>query len=91
MSDVNVWERILVELRVALEEEDFRRWFSGTAYASDSGDQITVWIASEAIRRHVLTHYQEALDRALARVRRSDAVLRFVVAGFGDDEEEEEA
>ena len=84
----NVWQGVLDRLSAALDPEDFRRWFAGTAYASDSGDQITVWVHSESVRRHILVHYQPFIDRALHALNRSDADVRFVVSGYGDDDEE---
>jgi chromosomal replication initiation ATPase DnaA len=89
--DQNVWDQILAGLRAEIDSEDFRRWFGATAYASDSGDQITVWVPSESIRRHILTHYLEPLDRALLAIGRPDVHLRLVVAGFGDEDEELDA
>ena len=71
-----------------MPEDDFRRWFGATAYASDSGDQITVWVPSEAVRRHIVSHFQDDLDRALAALGRGDTMLRLVVAGMDDDDEE---
>jgi len=84
----NIWERVLDELRAELDAEEFRRWFAETAYASDSGDQITVWIHSEANRRHIQLHYQHLLDRVLSELDRADTDVRFVVAGYGEDEDE---
>ena len=46
---MTIWDQILEALRSQMPEEDFRRWFGATAYASDSGDQITVWVLSESI------------------------------------------
>ena len=85
-----VWDDVLARLRVAVDAEDFRRWFGSTAYASDSGDQITVWVASEAIRRHLTSHYEQEIMAALAGVGRPDTDVRFLVAGFGDEDEDEE-
>jgi chromosomal replication initiation ATPase DnaA len=85
----NPWEAILKRLRAELDPEEFRRWFAGTAYASDSGDQITVWIHSEADRRHIQSHYQLHIDRALAALDRSDTDVRFVATGFGEEEDDE--
>lgn len=85
----NIWESVLDHLRTELDPEEFRRWFSQTAYASDSGDQITVWIHSEADRRHVQAHYQTLLDRALTELGRSDTDVRFVVTGYGEEDEDE--
>ena len=68
-------------------EEDFRRWFGGTAYASDSGAQITVWVPTEAVRRHISTHYLDRIERLLASIGRSDTNVRLVVAGSDDDED----
>jgi len=75
----NPWERVLAEIQRELDSEDFRRWFSSSSYAGDSGDQITVWIE---------THYQDTLDRALVALNRTNTLIRFVVAGFGDEDDE---
>ncbi len=85
----NPWLSMLDVLRKEISEDDFRRWFGATAYASDSGDQITVWVPSEGIRRHIELHYSDRISRARDAVGRSDAVVRFVVAGFGDDDEDD--
>jgi chromosomal replication initiation ATPase DnaA len=83
---VTIWDQVLETLRAGMPEEDFRRWFGATAYASDSGDQITVWVPSEAIRRHLDNHYQDEIRRAVATVGRTHATVRLVVSGFEDDE-----
>ena len=88
-GDLNPWELVLEKVRAEVDAEDFRRWFGATSYAGDSGDQINVWIGSEAVRRHIETHYQDEIDRALAAINRSDTLIRFVVAGFGDEDDEE--
>jgi len=86
MSDRTYWDQILNELRVALMPEEFRRWFGDSAQASDSGDQVTVWVPSETVRRHIRTHYQDLLERALANLGRH-VEIRFVATGVGEDEE----
>ena len=86
----NVWDQVLDRLRVEIDAEDFRRFFADTAYASDSGDQISVWVHSESVRRHIALHYQRHLDRALDALGRTDTDIRFVVAGYTDDEDGEE-
>ena len=88
-SDQNSWELVLEKVRAEVDAEDFHRWFASTSYAGDSGDQINVWIGSDAIRRHIETHYQEEIDRALTALNRSDTLIRFIVAGFGDEDDEE--
>ena len=89
---MTVWDQVLEILRGGMPEEDFRRWFGTTAYASDSGDQITVWVSSEAIRRHLVAHYEDHIDRAVAALGRANTNVRMVVAGDdeGDDEGDEE-
>jgi len=82
----NPWVTMLDLLRKETSEDDFRRWFGATAYASDSGDQITVWVPSEGIRRHIELHYSDRINRARDAIGRSDAAIRFVVAGFDDEE-----
>ena len=84
------WDDVLERLRVAVDAEDFRRWFGSTAYASDSGDQITVWVASEAIRRHLTSHYDREITAALGAVGRPHTHVRFLVAGFGDEDDDED-
>lgn len=86
----NAWDRVLDHLRGQIPDEDFRRWFGETAYASDSGDQITVWVPTEGIRRTMLTHFQESIDRALASIDRAETHVRFVVSGSGDEDEDED-
>lgn len=85
---MTIWDEILEHVRSSIPQEDFHRWFGSTAYASDSGDQITVWVPSEAIRRHLVTHYGEVVNRALAGRDRPWTVVRFVVGGTEEDEED---
>ena len=85
---MNLWQEILDRLRAQMPEEDFRRWFGATAYASDSGDQLTVWVPTEAIRRHIVAHYESAIERELAALGRAYTQVRLVVSGMGDDEDE---
>ena len=83
----NPWDDVLGRIRDEIGEEAFRRWFSATAYASDSGDQITVWVPSQGIRRLIETQYYDAISRALLGLDRPRATVRFVVAGFDEDED----
>jgi chromosomal replication initiation ATPase DnaA len=83
---VTVWDQLLAVVRVKVGEEDFRRWFGVTAYASDSGDQITVWVPTEAIRRHLIQHFEDELRRALRSLDRANTHIRFVVGGTDEDE-----
>jgi hypothetical protein len=69
-------------------EEEFRRWFGATSYASDSGDQITVWVPTEGIRR-TMRQFHDVIDRALAAIDREDTQVRFVVSGTGDEDQED--
>lgn len=87
---MTIWDEILASMRGGIPPEDFRRWFNETAYASDSGDQITVWVPTESIRRHIAAHYEEDIRRALERLDRTDTQVRFVVTGVEDDDEDED-
>ncbi len=87
-DDSNVWSQLLDRLRAEVDPEEFRRWFSVTSYASDSGDLVTVWVPTEAGRRHIASHYAPRIDRLLAAIRPHSEV-RFIVAGTAEDEEEE--
>jgi chromosomal replication initiation ATPase DnaA len=77
-------------IRSQISDEDFRRWFSPTAYASDSGDRISVWVPSESVRRQISFKYKGTLDRALESLGRADTEVRFIVAGTEEDDEEAE-
>jgi len=81
------WTELLEGLRHDVAEEDFRRWFSATAYASDSGDHLTVWVPAAGIQRMLETHYHDVIVRALARMGRPNTTVRFVVAGYDEDED----
>jgi chromosomal replication initiation ATPase DnaA len=85
---VTIWDEILAYLQTRLPGEDYRRTFGSTAYASDSGDQITVWVPSEAVRRHIQTHHTEDVREAVGAVGRADTAVRFVVSGTSEDEED---
>jgi chromosomal replication initiation ATPase DnaA len=85
---MNLWEQILERLRAQMPEEDFRWWFGATSYASDSGDQLTVWVPTEAIRRHIVAHYEPAIDHEVAALGRARTRVRLVVSGVGDEEDE---
>jgi chromosomal replication initiation ATPase DnaA len=87
---MTIWDQVLDALRAKVPAEDFRRWFGETAYASDSGDQITVWVPTEPVRRHIALHYEDAIDRALAALGRENANVRLVVGGTDEDDEEDE-
>lgn len=86
---MNIWDQILERIRARIPEEDFRRWFGATAYASDSGDQITVWVPTESIRRHISGHFDNEIDRALAALGRASTHVRLVVSGVDEEEDEE--
>ena len=90
MTDLNPWQRVLAQLRLEIDEEDFRRWFSSTSYAGDSGEQITVWIGAESLRRHIEVHFKDMIERALVALDRRNTSIRFVVVGFGEDDEAED-
>jgi chromosomal replication initiation ATPase DnaA len=85
-----VWDDILERVRNTVEAEEFRRWFGSTVCAADAVDQITVWVASEAIRRHLIAHYQDVIEAALHAVGREHTHVRFLVAGFGDEDDEDQ-
>ena len=86
---MTIWDEVLETMRARMPEEDFRRWFGATAYASDSGDQITVWVPSEGVRRHIDTHYREAMAGALTARGRTHCHVRLVVGGEDEDDEAE--
>jgi hypothetical protein len=91
MPEGNIWNQVLDILRVELDPEEYRRWLSNSTYASDSGDQITVWIQSAADGRHVLQSYNDRIQRALLSLGRTDTAVRFVATGYADDEDDEGA
>ena len=84
---MTIWDQLMERLRAGMPEEDFRHWFGATAYASDSGDQITVWVPSEAIRRHISVHYEDTINRTLKALGRSHAHVHLVVSGMDEDDE----
>ena len=84
---MTIWDEILAILRKEVPAEDFRRSFSETAYASDSGDQITVWVPTEAMRRHLTVRYGDAIRMALTQINRPGTHIRFVVTGVEEEEE----
>ena len=90
MAEGNVWTQILERLKSEIDPEEFRRWFSISSYASDSGDLITVWVPSAADGRQISQNYQDRLHRELVRLGRPHTLIRFIATGYPDEEEEEE-
>jgi chromosomal replication initiation ATPase DnaA len=86
--EINFWDQLMERLSEGLPAEEFRRWFSTCSYASDSGDQVTVWVASEPVRRHIMTHYLDRLDREKGDLGRPETHIRFLVAGYGEEDED---
>jgi len=84
----DVWTLILERLRDKIDSAEYRRWFASTGYASDSGDQITVWVPTETDRRYLQSHFRDAIDRACSSLHRPGTSIRFVVAGYDDEEDE---
>jgi len=87
---MNLWDQVLDKMRADIPDDDFRRFFAESSYASDSGDQLTVWVPTEPVRRHIATHYERAIERVLETLGRSNTLLRLVVSGTDEDEDDEE-
>jgi len=85
---MTIWGEILAVLRRDVPPDDFRRAFSETTYASDSGDQITVWVPTEAMRRHLTSRYGDAISSALTQMNRHGTHVRFVVTGVEEEDED---
>jgi chromosomal replication initiation ATPase DnaA len=90
MSEGNIWMAILDRLKADIDEEEFRRWFSTTSYASDSGDQITVWVPTAVEGRQIEQNYLDRLHRILVSLGRSNTTVRFVATGYTDEEDEDQ-
>ena len=86
----NIWAAVLERLRATIDPDEYRRWFSVSSQASDSGDQITVWVPASADARHISEHYLDIIHRELAQLDRTGVNLRFLVTGYGDDDDDEE-
>ncbi len=91
MSDRKLWDQVLDQLRGDLIPDELRRWFGESMQAGDTGDQVTIWVPSEPVRRHILTHYQDLIDRALRDLGRQNVEIRFVSTGVADGEDEDES
>jgi chromosomal replication initiation ATPase DnaA len=89
MPEGNIWSAILDRLRLEIDEEEFRRWFSTSSYASDSGDQITVWVPTAVEGRQIDQYYLDRLIRILATLGRTNTTVRFVATGYADEEDDD--
>jgi len=84
------WAQILVKLRGTIDPDEYRRWLSASSQASDSGDQLTIWVPTSAEARHITVNYLDRIDRALEEMDRLNVTVRFVATGYEEDEDEEE-
>jgi chromosomal replication initiation ATPase DnaA len=85
----NIWGQILERLKARIDPDEYRRWFAASAQASDSGDQITVWVMGAAEGRHITTHYLDIINRELEQLQRPGVFVRFVATGWEDEDEDE--
>ncbi len=83
------WGQILVRLRSTIDPDEYRRWFSASSQASDSGDQLTIWVTTSAEARHISVNYLDRIYRALEEMDRVNVTVRFVATGYDEDEDEE--
>lgn len=49
-----------------------------------------MWVPSEAIRRHLTNNFDNDIQAALKTIGRGGTIIRFVVAGYDEDEDDEE-
>lgn len=86
----HIWVAVLERLRFAIDPDEYRRWFLASSQASDSGDQITIWVPAVADVRHISLHYLDRIYRELAQLERTHVTVRFVATGYDEDEDDEE-
>ena len=89
-SDHNPWDQVLAYVRPQVDAEDYRRWFEPSRYASDSGDQISVWIPTTAVRQHLTQRFIDLIDTAMEEIGRGGTRVRFIVTGTDEDEDDED-
>ena len=89
MSDLNAWDQLLARVSERVGGDENPRSLASCSYASDSGDQIVVWVPSEPNRRHLEMHYLDMLEHELRALGRPGTRLRFVVSGYGDEDDGE--
>ena len=90
MPGENIWSEVLLRLRTTLDPDEYRRWFSASSQASDSGDQITVWVPASTDARHISVHYLDRILRELEQLGRQDVTVRFLAAGYEDEDGEDD-
>ena len=83
------WGEILAKLRTTIDPDEYRRWFSASSQASDSGDQITIWVPTSTDARHISVSYLDRIYRALEEIDRVNVTVRFVATGYEEDEDED--
>ncbi|MBS1817332.1 MAG: hypothetical protein JSU08_05360 [Acidobacteria bacterium] len=83
----NVWAILLDRMRPSIDSDEYRRWFSNSTLASDSGDQITIWVPGMPDVRHLTLHYLDRIYRELSGMNRNNVTVRFIATGYEDDEE----
>ena len=85
----HIWVAVLERLRSTIDPDEYRRWFLASSQASDSGDQITIWVPAVADVRHISLHYVDRIYRELAQLDRTNVTVRFVATGYDEDEDDE--
>lgn len=89
MTD-NIWALVLERLRATIDPDEYRRWFSASEQASDSGDQVTVWVTQLSEVRHIDVHYADRVRRELDALGRPNVNVRFIATGYEDEDDDVE-
>lgn len=90
VSADRAWDGVLAHLQNTIDHDEYRRWFASSMQASDSGDQITVWIPTANEGRYITAHYLDEITRQLERMGRFNVTVRFVATGSDEDDDEAE-
>ena len=87
--DDNIWSQVLGRLRSSIDPDEYRRWFASSSQASDSGDQITVWVPAATDARHISVTYLDRIVRELAELGREHVMVRFLPAGYEEENDDD--
>lgn len=84
----NIWANRPRASAETIDPDEYRRWFSASAQASDSGDQITVGVTQLSEVRHIDVHYADRVRRELEALGRPNVNVRFIATGYEDEDDD---
>lgn len=88
-SDLNLWEQVLEDLKVEVDEENFETWLKTTRYRNFGDNELHLEVPSGFNRSWLMRNYGEQIARKVQQLTHHPVEVVFHVTDFNVTAEEE--